>query len=148
MAKPKTVRFGMFAIMLGTLVASPVYSAPCGFTSKSLALTKDLTEIVLPDCDSPDTASWVGRDVASMSAAVTGEGVLAEESVKTWLAAYDSIEPVPVKIVLTLSTETVTWTGHMHIASLTVEGENGGRCSLNVDMQSDGELIKVIAPKV
>lgn len=148
MAKPKTVRFGKFVVMLGTFVASPVYSAPCGFTSKSLALSKDLTDILLPDCDEPDAASWVGRDVASMSAAVTGEGVLAEESVKKWLEAYESIEPVPVKIVLTLSTETITWTGAMHIANLTIDGENGGRCNLNVDMQSDGELVKTIAPIV
>ncbi|TCQ25056.1 hypothetical protein C8J33_103232 [Rhizobium sp. PP-CC-3G-465] len=72
MAKPKTARFGKFVVMLGTRVTTPVYSAPCGFNSKSLALSKDLSEIVVPDCDDPDTASWVGRHVTSMSDAVTG----------------------------------------------------------------------------
>ena len=146
MAKPKTARFGKFLIMLGTFVASPVYTAPCGFNSKSLVLSKDLTEIVIPDCDEPDAAGWVGRDVASMSASVTGEGVLAEESAGTWLDAYENSEPVPVKITLTLSTEIITWTGFMHIASLTIGAEQGGRVNLDVDLQSDGELLKTITP--
>ncbi|WP_043623578.1 phage tail tube protein [Ensifer sp. ZNC0028] len=146
MAKPTTARFGAFAVMLGTLVAAPVYSAPCGFTSKSLALTKDLTEVVIPDCDAPDAASWVGRDVTSLSASVNGEGVLAAESVKTWLDAYNRTEPTPVKIVLTLKTETITWTGVMHVANLTIDAEQGGRVNLNVELSSDGELVQTITP--
>jgi len=132
--------------MLGTGTSTITYTAPCGFTSKSLALTKDLTEVVIPDCDAPDAASWVGRDVASMSAAVTGEGVLAGESAEAWLDAYKSTEPTPVKIVLTLKTEVITWTGLMHIASLTISAEQGGRVNLNIDMQSDGEMVQTIAP--
>ncbi|QWY83570.1 major tail protein [Rhizobium phage RHph_X2_26] len=146
MAKPKTVRFGAFAVMLGSGAAPYTYAAPCGFTSKALALSKELSEIVIPDCDAPDAASWVGRDVTSLSAAVNGEGVLAEESVEDWLTAYNSTAPVPVKIVLTLSTETITWTGFMHLANLSIEAEQGGRANLNVEMQSDGELVQVIAP--
>ena len=145
MAKPTTARFGAFAVMLGDSATPIEYTAPCGFTSKSLQLTKDLTEVVIPDCDAPDAASWVGRDVASLSAQVTGEGVLAGESAKAWLDAYKSTEPVPVKIVLTLKTERITWTGLMHLASLTISAEQGGRVNLNVDMQSDGEMTQVIA---
>ena len=132
--------------MLGTGSPTITYAAPCGFTSKSLQLSKELSEVVIPDCDAPDAASWVGRDVASLSAAVNGEGVLAEEAVDTWLAAYNSTTPVPVKIVLTLKTETIEWVGVMHIANLTIEAEQGGRVNLNVEMQSDGELVQTITP--
>lgn len=146
MAKPTTARFGKFVVMLGTRVATPVYSAPCGFNSKSLALSKDLSEIVIPDCDEPDAASWVGRDVTSMSAAVTGEGILAEESAKDWLDAFETSEPTPVKIVLTLSAEKITWTGLMHIANVNIAAEQGARVTLNVDLQSDGEMVRTITP--
>ncbi len=146
MAKPTTARFGAFAVMLGNDADPIIYTSPCGFTSKSLQLTKDLTEVVIPDCDSPDAASWVGRDVASLSASVNGEGVLAAESAEDWLDAFNSTIPVPVKIVLTLATETITWTGLMHLSSLTIDAEQGGRVNLSVEMQSDGELVQVIAP--
>ncbi|MDK1372952.1 MULTISPECIES: phage tail tube protein [unclassified Sinorhizobium] len=146
MAKPKTARFGAFAVMLGSGTGPITYAAPCGFTSKSLALSKELSEIVIPDCTAPDAASWVGRDVTSLSAAVNGEGVLAEESVEDWLSAYNSTAPVPVKIVLTLSTETIEWVGTMHVASLNIEAEQGGRVTLNVEMQSDGEMVQAITP--
>ncbi|PLU24579.1 hypothetical protein BMJ26_02095 [Sinorhizobium medicae] len=146
MAKPTTARFGAFAVMLGTGSPTIIYTAPCGFTSKSLALSKELSEVVIPDCDAPDAASWVGRDVTSLSASVNGEGVLAEESVDAWLAAFNGTEPTPVKIVLTLKTERIEWVGTMHVANLSIEAETGGRVNLNVELQSDGELVQSIVP--
>ncbi|XKM40327.1 phage tail tube protein [Rhizobium ruizarguesonis] len=77
MAQPSTARFGKFRIMLGNSADPIVYAAPCGFTSKSLTLTKDLTDVTLPDCDDPDAVAWVGRDASTLSASVSGEGVLA-----------------------------------------------------------------------
>lgn len=144
MAKPTTVRFGRFLIKLATVAAPTVFVAPCGFTSKSLVLSKNLEEITIPDCDNPDDPAWVGRDVSSLSASVSGDGVLAEESVEVWLNAFNSTVPVPVEIELLLSGgASVTWTGNMHLANLTVGGEQGGRVTISVEMQSDGELAGV-----
>lgn len=147
MAKPTTVRFGKFLIKLATVAAPTTFVAPCGFTSKSLSLTKNLTDVNIPDCDNPDDPAWVGRDVASLSAAVTGDGVLAEESLSVWMAAFNSTEPVPVEIELVLAgTASYIWTGNMHLSTFTVTGEQGGRVTVNVEMQSDGELSGVLNP--
>lgn len=150
MAKPKTVRFGKFLLKLGAPGATPtdplVYSAPCGFTNRSLALSKNLEDVNIPDCDDPDAPSWVGRDVSSLTASVTGEGILAEEAAELWLEAFKSIEPVPVRIELLLSVGQIIWTGDMHLSSMTVAAESGGRVTLNVEMQSDGELEGVYTP--
>lgn len=146
MAKPTTARFGNFSVKLGNSADPIVYTAPCGFTSKSLVLTKDLTEVNIPDCDDPDAVAWVGRDAASLSAAVTGEGIAAAESAETWLDAWENVESVPVKIELVFPAKTVTWTGLMHVAELTIGAEQGGRVTLNVNMSSDGELVRVVTP--
>ena len=79
MAQPTTARFGKFKVYLGDDGDPIVYTAPCGFTSKSLTLTKSLAEVNLPDCDDPDAVAWVGRDASSLSASVSGEGVLAAD---------------------------------------------------------------------
>jgi hypothetical protein len=146
MAKPKTVRFGKFLIKLATIAAPTVYVAPCGFTSKSLVLSKNLEEVNIPDCDNPDDPAWIGRDVSSLSATVSGDGILAEESVEVWLDAFNTVEPIPVQIELLLTgTASVTWTGLMHLSNLTVGAEQGGRVTISVEMQSDGEMVGVFS---
>ncbi|NTF48506.1 hypothetical protein G6L71_08920 [Agrobacterium rhizogenes] len=145
--KPVTIRFGMFAVMLGTTTGGSIaYAAPCGFTSKSLQLTKALNEVTIPDCDDPDAVAWIGRDAASLSAQISGEGVLAQEAVDTWLEAQSSVDSVPIKIVLTFPAKVITWTGLAHVSDLTVTGELGQRVTMNVTIQSDGELVRVSVP--
>lgn len=142
MAQPTTARFGKFRILLGDDASPIAYAAPCGFTSKSLSLGKSLSEVSLPDCDDPDAPIVIGRDVESITASVSGEGVLAAASVVTWLEAYEATESVPVKIEIEFSSGTVTWTGAMHVESLELGAEQGGRVTLNVSMQSDGALVR------
>jgi len=143
MAQPTTVRFGKFRVLLGAGTSPVVFTAPCGFTSKSLTLTKNLEEVNLPDCDDPDKVAWVGRDASSLSASVSGEGVLTAESVDAWIEAFESVESVPAKIEVEFPAKTITWTGNMHIASLSSSADQGGRATLSVDMQSDGEMVRV-----
>ncbi|CDM57193.1 phage tail tube protein [Rhizobium favelukesii] len=147
MAQPSTARFGKFRVLLGDDATPIVYSAPCGFTSKSLTLTKDLTEVNLPDCADPDAVAWIGRDASSLSASISGEGVAAAESIETWLEAWENVESVPVKIEIEFPSpaKTITWTGLMHVSSLNPSAEQGGRVTLSVEMQSDGELVRVVA---
>jgi predicted secreted protein len=146
MAQPSTARFGKFRILLGNSATPIVYTAPCGFTSKSLTLTKDLTEVTLPDCNDPDAVAWIGRDANTLSAAISGEGVMAAESAETWLDAFENVESVPVKIEIEFPAKTITWTGHMHISSLNPSSQQGGRVTMSVDMQSDGELTRTVTP--
>jgi predicted secreted protein len=98
--------------------------------------------VSIPDCDDPDKPITLGRDVESISSSVSGEGVLAAAAVETWLKAYESTESVPVKIEIEFSTGTVTWTGFMHLESLEIGAEQGGRVTISVSMQSDGELVR------
>lgn len=73
MAAPITARFGKFRVLLD-LAGTGTYTAPCGFTSKSLSLTKSLSEVALPDCEDPDKPIVLGRDVESISASVFRRG--------------------------------------------------------------------------
>lgn len=142
MAAPITAKFGKFRVLLGDDASPIVYTAPCGFTSKSLTLGKSLSEVSLPDCEDPDAPIVVARDVESITASISGEGVLAASSVITWLEAYETTDSVPVKIEIEFSTGVVTWTGLFHLESLELGAEQGGRVTLNVSMQSDGELVR------
>lgn|SRR5688572_521162 len=144
MAAPTTARFGKFRVLLGDGASPETFAAPCGFTSKSLTLTKNLQEVNLPDCDDPDAPAWVGRDVQSLSAAINGEGVLAAESAPAWFEAYEATDSVSVKIEIEFTDITYVYTGLMHIAEMALGAEQGGRVTNNVQMQSDGELVRTM----
>lgn len=141
MAQPTTIKGGKVLVKLGS--GSPLtYEAPCGFTQRSLTLTKNLEEVNIPDCDDPDQVDWVGRDATSLSMSVSGEGVLAAESVETWLTAWEDVESVPVQIDIVFPSNTITWVGSMHLESIEIGANNGRRVTANISMQSDGEMVR------
>ena len=146
MAQPTTVKGGKVRVLIGNTATPIGYSAPCGFSQRSITLSKSLEEINVPDCDDPDKVDWVGRDATSLSMAISNEGVLASESVDTWLEAFESIDSVPVKVEWEFPAKTITWTGKMHVENMEVGANNGQRATNNVSMQSDGEMVRVSTP--
>ncbi|WP_108398789.1 phage tail tube protein [Devosia submarina] len=146
MAVATTIKGGSkVRVLIGNDTNPIVYSAPCGFTSKSITFNKGLEEVVVPDCADPDKVDWVGRDTVSLSISISGEGVLASESVETWFDAWESIESLPVKIEYEFPATTYTYTGRMHVESLEQGAPNGRRVTQNVSMQSDGEMVRTSA---
>lgn len=146
MAQATTIKGGKIRVLLGNDATPTAYASPCGFTQRSITLNKGLEEINVPDCEDPDKVDWVGRDATSLSMTISGEGVLAAESVDTWLEAFDSIDSVPVKVEWEFPAKTITWTGLMHIESMEVGANNGQRATNNVTLQSDGEMVRVSTP--
>lgn len=142
MAAPTTIKGGKVRVMLSDGASPATYAAPCGFTSRSITFTKNLNDFSLPDCADPDKVDWLGRDAVSLSMSVSGEGVLAADAVETWMAAWENVDSVGVKIEIEFPATTHTWTGLMHVESLEVGAPNGQRVTLNVSMQSDGEMVR------
>ncbi|TJV20612.1 MAG: hypothetical protein E5Y04_31700 [Mesorhizobium sp.] len=146
MAAPKTAKFGAFVISLSNGASPETFAAPCGFTSKSLTFTKNLTEVSIPDCDDPDAPISLGRDVQSLSAAITGEGVLAAEAVPTWEDFRDSSDSINCQVEITFSSGVLTYEGFFHLESIAFGAEQGGRVTINASMQSDGEVSGLWTP--
>lgn len=146
MAQATTIKGGKIRVLLGDDSSPIQYSAPCGFTQRSITLNKGLEEVQIPDCNDPDKVDWMGRDATSLSMGISGEGVLASESVDTWIEGFESIESIPVKVEWEFPAKTITWTGRMHIESMEVGANNGQRATNNVSLQSDGAMVRVTTP--
>lgn len=145
MAPPSRIKGGKVRVLIGSGSGPIVYAALCGFTSKSLTMTKGLEEVNLGDCDEPDAVNWLGRDAVSLSMSISGEGVLAAESVVAWLDAWENVESVAVKIELEFPTTTYTYTGRAHVETLEVGAPDGRTVTNNVSMQSDGKMTRTSA---
>lgn len=144
MAQPVTTKFGKFRVMLGDGGSPQVYAAPCGFTNKSMTITKNLNEVNIPDCDDPDAVAWVGRDAVSLSMEISGEGVMSEESVETWLDAVENPDSVPARVEMEFPSKTIAWEGFMQVATVGAGAEQGQRVTKNITMQSDGEMTRTV----
>lgn len=142
MAKPTTTRGGKIRVMLGNDASPQVFSAPCGLSQRSITLSKGLNEVQIPDCDNPDEVTWTGRDASSLSIAISGEGVLASESIVTWVEAWEDVESVDVRVEVEFPVTTYIWTGKMHVETLEIGANNGERATISVSLQSDGEMVR------
>ena len=140
MAQPTTAKPGKMRVLLESVDSPGVYVAPCGLTTKGLTISKNLAEITIPDCDDPDAPFWMARDVESMSASISGEGVLAAESEDFWNDAAFSTDAVGARIEIEFSTGTRTFEGDFHLDSFQVNAQQGQRVSVTISMQSDGQV--------
>jgi predicted secreted protein len=143
MTQATTIKFSKFRVLLGDGASPETFTAPCGFNSRSLKRTKGTNEIDIPDCDDEDAPAWVGREVKSLDWSVSGEGVLAEESVAAWEDFFDSIESrhVQIEIEFPGSVGTITMNGSAHLTNYEVNAERGGKVQVSIELVGDGALV-------
>jgi hypothetical protein len=147
MAQPKTIKFGKLKIEIGDAGAPEVFTAPCGFTEKSFSRSKSLNEVLIPDCDDPDAPVVVATDVASIAFSISGQGVLAGESVATWDAFFASNNSRNVKVTAEFDAPigTIIYTGKAHLESFEITGQVGNRVTASVSLRGDGALTRTPA---
>lgn len=143
MAQATTVPFSGFKVLLEDAANSGTFVAPCGITERSLTLSKETNDTTVPDCLSEDAAAWVERDVVSKSGSISGEGVMARESVGRWQAAYDSDEPVSVRVERagTAALGGGYYLGNFHLTSFEQGSTRGERATVSIELQSTGPIV-------
>jgi predicted secreted protein len=138
MTQATTLKFGQFLVKLGNGASPEVFAAPCGLNTRSFNLTAAANETNVPDCDNPDAASWLERDITSLSRSITGAGIVADEDFDTWNDWAESGDSKNVQITL----GTRTWQGPFKCTRLNVTGDRGSRVKFDVTLDSDGEIVK------
>lgn len=143
MAQATTVPFSGFKVLLESATTPNTYVAPCGLTERSLSLTKETNDTTVPDCDDEDAAAWVERDVVSKSGSISGEGVMALQSVGRWQAAYDSNSPVNVRVERagTAQQGGGYYLGAFQLTSFEQGATRGERATVSVELQSSGPIV-------
>jgi predicted secreted protein len=136
MAKAQTLPFSKFLVLVEDPAAPGVFKAPCGLNSRSYNRTANTNDTNVPDCDDPDAPSWLERDTVSLSASISGAGVVADEDYDVWEAWFNSGGPRNVQVKL----GTRTATGACKLTKLNLTGQRGQRTTMDVTLDSDGEM--------
>lgn len=142
MADAATVPFSGLSVKLESETTPGTYAAPCGLTERSISFTKEVNDTLVPDCEDEDAASWPERDVTSKSVTISGEGVMARQSLARWRAAWESDEPVSARVDISgnVANGGGNYTGLFHLTSFELGATKGERCTVSVEMQSTGRI--------
>lgn len=146
MAQATTLPFSAFKVMLETATAG-TFAAPCGLTERSITFSKETNDTTSIDCDDEDAPAWVDRDVVSLSATISGEGVMARESIELWRDAFTTTDTVNARIEIggTAAQGGGYWEGKFHLVNFEPGATRGERVSVSVEMQSSGPVTWVDA---
>ena len=151
MAQPTTLRFSKFKVLIGDGNTPEAFTAPCGFTKKSLKMSAQSSSTTVPDCDDPDAPAWEEKDIVALSASVNGQGVLAMGSLAMWRTWYLSGASRNVRVVYDLTGEEGGgyWQGAAILTDLSDDVDmksEGGRTQRQVSIENDGPWVWVDNP--
>lgn len=147
MAQAQTFRFSGYRVLLGAGDSPETFSSPCGFTERSISFNRELAETNVPSCTDEDAPSWLERDVTSMSATISGQGVLDATALTAWIAKLETTESFNARVELWREGAKVgTWAGAFALESFETAGTKGERVTVNVTMQSDGAIVWTAGP--
>ena len=147
MTKPTTATGSKLSIWLGDGGSPETFVAPCGLRTRGIDFSANANEELIPDCDDPDDPAWVARTIQSLSAGISGSGLLAKEAHDAWESFWFSAAPKNCRVI-------IDWGGGVQrrydgafvCTNFKVNGEQGGRIQVEVAMGSDGEVTPVSVP--
>ena len=144
MAKPVTSRSSQFIIRLGDGGSPETFTAPCGLSTKGINFSKETNEVNVPDCDDPEAPAWVERATVSLSATVSGDGILAMNDLDTWIAFNEATASRNAQIDLDVDAPNTAmggmWTGKFLMTTFNVTAEQGSKVAVAIELQSDGQV--------
>lgn len=149
MAKPKTLPYSKFIISVGDGAApTEAFTAPCGLTAKGFDITGQANDTLVPDCDTPDAPAWLERAMRSLSGKITGSGVLAVESFDIWRDWALSGLPrnCRVELIGDVTDPLGYFAGSFLLTAFALKANHGDKVTVDVTMDSDGQIIWVPVP--
>jgi hypothetical protein len=123
--------------MIGDGETPETFTDPCGLTSKGFTRTANLNDTNVPDCDDAELPAWLGRDVVSYQGAISGNGVVAQESLVVWEDWWLTAEVRNVRIQLG---NDQTWMMRAKLQEYAITADRGEKVNMSVSIVSDGAL--------
>lgn len=138
--KPTTFKFSEMIISVGDGGSPETFGNPCGLTTKSFNGQANTNDTNVPDCDDPEAASWLERDVVSLTRDISGSGVLADEFLGTWDDWFVSANSRNARIHI----GDFQWSGAYLLTAFQITANLGNKVEISVTLSSDGEITRSI----
>lgn len=117
-------------------------------TDRGIQFASETNRQVLPDCDVPDGTAWSTVTKDSLSATITGSGMLHTASVPDWAAWFDGDDAKNVRVKLN-GVAAVNggghWAGSFKLTGWEITGTRNEKATVSVTLESDGVVTWVDA---
>ena len=145
MAKPNTLRGTKLYIKVGDGASPEVFSHPCLINAeRGITFRSNASDIVVPDCTTPDDPAWRELVKDALSAGVTGAGVL--DNVLATIQAYtDWWKGDTAKNVQVWLGTIGRWQAPFKLTEWAITGERTNKINVNLTLESDGEVSDFLA---
>ena len=147
MALPTTLSFNGLLVQLGDGANPETFASPAGFTDKAYKTKIATGSTDVPDADNPDLPMWQEIESKTISAEITGSGVLALADLSMWRAWYISGAYKNIRVVI--SSTAANGGGYDEMQALLTDFEvtakKGEKCAVSVTIESSGVITFVPA---
>ena len=137
---PTTVSFNSLTVALGNAATPEVFSAPAGVTDKSYKIKIATGSTDVPDATNADLPMWQEIEAKTISAELTGSGVLAMADLAMWRAWY--LSGTPKNVQITFPGNAAAGGGIDQFAAICTDFEvtakKGEKCAISVTIESTG----------
>lgn len=145
MAKPISASFGGVVVTIDD-GSGDNQVAPCGFTKKSVKLSAQSSDTVVPDCDDPNLPAFVERNVVSLSCEISGSGLMAMENSALWMLFFMSgaSRACVVTFPGTGANGGFSISGSFILSDFPLDVDRkseGGRAQQSITLQNDGAFV-------
>lgn len=149
MTKAITERFSQFTLEISDENSPETFSAICALTSRGIQRGATVEETPVPDCADEDLPAATERDVSTTSVSVQASGLASKENfrkLRDWWASGLSkkarLHHWKGDTPSGLPTNAVGYEeGFFVLASLNETGERGQRVTIELELQSDGDIL-------
>lgn len=101
MASVKTLAGEQLLVKIGNAASPEVFAHDCLInTDRAAAMSAETTEVIVPDCNSPENPAWKQVLKDGLSIQVSGAGILHTASIETWFDWFKSDDAKNVRIEL------------------------------------------------
>lgn len=140
MAPPTTIRGTRVLIKIEDEASPAVFSHPCLINAeRGVEWRSSTNDIIVPDCADPDAPAYRELVKDSISMGVTGAGVL--DNKQATITFYDAwMQSDNSKRVRVCLSDLGYWECDMKLTSFRVTGDRGGKATVDVALESDGEI--------
>lgn len=139
MAQPTVIAGTKLLILVGDGNSPQVFSQPCGLTTRGIAFTAQTNSTLIPDCDDPELPAWEAKDVNSIAAQITGNGVMAVESFDVWNDWFQTASARTCQVTLD-HPELGYWLGDFILTALRYGGQRGQKVTVDITMDNTGAV--------
>lgn len=141
MAQPSVLAGTKLLVLVGDGNSPETFAQPCGLTVRTIDFKASTNTTLIPDCDDPEAPAWEAKDVNSLSAQITGSGVMAKESFDVWNDWFQGALARNTKVVLDdTPTPMGHWAGQFILTAFKVTGQRGQKVTIDITMDNSGAV--------